>query len=437
MVDAARLGDARRAVVERRQLPRRAARARRHARRARAHAAARPPGHPRDAPDARRAGRDGRAAARRDALRAGGRRHVDHHRAPRRVQPRDPGPARRRGAQRVADLRRRRPPGPARARATGSAARPPTRSAPRSRASCPSYAGIERSARRPATRSRSAARGCAKAASSRRPTARRTSPSSRRTSPTCPRAGSCCRPGGASSSTRWCGPERDPLTGAARDALFLADADAAALGVARRRRGARAQRARRAARAGAPRADPARQRAGVLPRGEPVAVADGARAALGRARLQRGRRGGPGPMTPETLLDCFDEVAARGARRGRRRSTPTTRRARTDVPGQYALDLVADAAALAVLREAAGAHRERGVGRARARGRDDHRRARSRRRLDQLLARHLVLGDLDLRARRRRPARRARREPGDRRAHDRDPRRGRVPRRRRAAARRA
>ena len=87
--------------------------------------------------------------------------------------------------------------------------------------------------------------------------------------------------------------------------------------------------------------------------------------------------------------------------------------------------------------EAAGADRERGVGRARARRRatitivlDPDRR------LDQLLARHLVLGDLDLRARRRRPARRARREPGDRRAHDGDPRRGRVPRRRAAAARR-
>ena len=70
-------------------------------------------------------------------------------------------------------------------------------------------------------------------------------------------------------------------------------------------------------------------------------------------------------------------------------------------------------------------------------GADDHRRARSGRRLHQLLARDLVLGDLDLRARRRRPARRARREPGDRRAHDRDPRAGRAPRRRRVCARRS
>ena len=57
-----------------------------------ARAAAHPPGHRPFAPDARRPGRGRGAAARGDALRAGGRRHVDHDRAPRRVQPRDPGP---------------------------------------------------------------------------------------------------------------------------------------------------------------------------------------------------------------------------------------------------------------------------------------------------------------------------------------------------------
>ena len=69
-------------------------------------------------------GRDRRAAAGRDALRAGGRRHVDHHRTPRRVQSRDPGPARRRGAVGVArssrDVARRVRPGAA---PTGSVAR--------------------------------------------------------------------------------------------------------------------------------------------------------------------------------------------------------------------------------------------------------------------------------------------------------------------------
>ena len=50
--------------------------------------------------------------------------------------PEIPGPARRRGAQRMADLRRRRAPRPARPRRRSSGARRPTRSAPRSRASC-------------------------------------------------------------------------------------------------------------------------------------------------------------------------------------------------------------------------------------------------------------------------------------------------------------
>ena len=88
--------------------------------------------------------------------------------------------------------------------------------------------------------------------------------------------------------------DRDPLTGAGRDALFVADTDAADLGVARRRSRARAQRLRRAPRPRAPRADPPRQRAGLLPGGEPVAGAVGAGAGVGRARLQRRRRGDPG-----------------------------------------------------------------------------------------------------------------------------------------------
>jgi len=53
-------------------------------------------------------------------------------------------------------------------------------------------------------------------------------------------------------------------------------------------------------------------------------------------------------VTPETLLACFDEAAA-AVRAAVTRIDPDARRARTEVAGQYALDVVADEAALAVL----------------------------------------------------------------------------------------
>jgi len=53
-------------------------------------------------------------------------------------------------------------------------------------------------------------------------------------------------------------------------------------------------------------------------------------------------------MTPEVLIECFDEVA-RAVRAAVIGIDPAAIRARTEVPGQYALDLVADRAALAVL----------------------------------------------------------------------------------------
>jgi fructose-1,6-bisphosphatase/inositol monophosphatase family enzyme len=53
-------------------------------------------------------------------------------------------------------------------------------------------------------------------------------------------------------------------------------------------------------------------------------------------------------LTPDHLLACFDD-AARAAREAVTRITGDGLRARTDVAGQYALDLAADAAALAVL----------------------------------------------------------------------------------------
>lgn len=54
-------------------------------------------------------------------------------------------------------------------------------------------------------------------------------------------------------------------------------------------------------------------------------------------------------MTPEVLLECFDD-AARAVREAVTRIDAAALRTRTDVAGQYALDLTADAAALDVLR---------------------------------------------------------------------------------------
>ncbi len=103
--------------------------------------------------------------------------------------------------------------------------------------------------------------------------------------------------------------DRDPLTGAAPRRAVRGRRRRRDARCRRRRRGARAQRARRAARPGARRADPSRQRAGVLSRGQPAAVADGTRARIGRTRLQRGRRSRPDLMTPDVLLACFADAA--------------------------------------------------------------------------------------------------------------------------------
>src|SRR2546421_12045324 len=56
-------------------------------------------------------------------------------------------------------------------------------------------------------------------------------------------------------------------------------------------------------------------------------------------------------MTADELLSVFDD-AAKAARTGLEPLTGAARRARTERPGQYALDLVADAAVLAILHEA-------------------------------------------------------------------------------------
>src|SRR5256885_11461634 len=56
-------------------------------------------------------------------------------------------------------------------------------------------------------------------------------------------------------------------------------------------------------------------------------------------------------MTADELLSVFDD-AAKAARTALEPLTGAARRARTERPGQYALDLVADAAVLPILHEA-------------------------------------------------------------------------------------
>ena len=72
-------------------------------------------------------------------------------------------------------------------------------------------------------------------------------------------------------------------------------------------------------------------------------------------------------MTADDLLPVFDD-AAKAARTALEPLTGAARRARTERPGQYALDLVADAAVLPILHEAGVAVVSEESGRS---GRDD------------------------------------------------------------------
>ena len=249
-------------------------------------AAARAPGHRRVSPDARRS-RRGRCVLLPggDPLRAARRRHRDHHRAARRVQPGDP---------RARASARRAPSG--RSSSTSPGAVDPERARPASASTTaqaireeiarvvPFYDGIEHLRDDRRRRSSGAASASAKAGSSRRPTARPTSTSVAPREPEpAARAASCSRPGAASSSTRWSGKQRDPLTGADRDALFMAEPRTPrALGLARRRRRPRALRHRRDPGARPPRAaaraatcrcsSPRRTRSSRAGRRDPVAL---------------------------------------------------------------------------------------------------------------------------------------------------------------------
>ena len=217
-------------------------------------------------------GRGRGAAARVHPLRAAGRRHRDHDRAPRRrsaPRSRARASARRAASGRssptsrrrvrpdrahLARLRRRRR-RPRRDRATSS---------PRTRASS--------SCRSSATRCSGAASGCARTACSRPPTARRSSRPSR------PRDASA-RPGAFVLSTRR-GKQFNSMVYArggpahrrgARRAVPRREGRRDARGAGGRSRPG-PLRARRDGRPGAPRADPARQRAGVLPGGQRAAA---------------------------------------------------------------------------------------------------------------------------------------------------------------------
>ena len=132
----------------------------------------------------------------------------------------------------------------------------------------------------------------------------------------------------------------------------------------------------------------------------------------------RRRRPGLTPMAPtaDLLLELFHDAFA-AQRRALATLSPAQRRARTDRSGQYALDVVADAAVLDVLARRGRRRRERGVGPQRSARRRDHRGRRSGRRLDELRARDPVLGDLTVRDGRRRPVVRARGERRDGGAH--------------------
>ena len=206
-------------------------------------------------PDARRRGRGRGPAAGVHAVRAARRRHRDHHRTPRRLQPRGARPACGRGPRRSgrSSATSRRGSGPT---SPGRSASPtPTRSAPRSPTSSRRTRASSTSTGS-ATPCSGAAPASAPGVGSRRPTARRTSRGAaggRRASGQGAFVLSTRR-GKQFNSMVYAA--TDPLTGAVRDAVLLHEADAAP-SAWRRRPGHDPVRARRDGRPCARRADPA------------------------------------------------------------------------------------------------------------------------------------------------------------------------------------
>ena len=302
-----------------------------------------------------------------------GRRHRDHHRAPRRVQPRDPGPARR--ARRAASGRSS-PTSPRRVRPerapTSRLRDRPRRSATRSRASCPSTRASSTCAKTGDAIQWGGARLCDGGAFPTPDGKAHFAVVAPARAPTCPTGSFVLSTRRGKQFNTMVLEQKDPLTGAARDALFIAPSRRRrALGVARRRsRCSCAREHGEMQRAGARRADPARQRAGVLPRGQRAAARRPRAIPLGRARLQRGRRRSrPRPVTPDDLArPASTSPLARAARRARRaRPRPSAARAPI-APGQYAprprrrrrpCSRCCDAAGRAIVSEESGVHRPR------------------------------------------------------------------------------
>ena len=233
MVEAGGRGELDVLYSSRRQLPRRAARSRRGRGGAGRGAGARAPGHRRVEPDARRSGRGGRAASGGDALRAARRRHRDHHRTADRVQPRDRRAAAGRGAQRVGDLRRPRRAGsiPTAAElmtfASGQAIRDEIARV------VPMYAGVERLRTTGDAVQWGGTRLCEGGVF---PTAdgRARFLAVAPSVPDVPHGSFVLSTRRGKQFNTMVHTERDPLTGATRDALFMAPADIDAARAARR-----------------------------------------------------------------------------------------------------------------------------------------------------------------------------------------------------------
>ena len=271
---------ARRALVERRQLPRRAARTRRRSRTRSQRVPLRV--HQDIVVSSQMLVDPGEAVVLlpgRDPLRAARRRHRDHHRAARRVQPRDPRAAHRRGPQRVGDLRRPRAPRPTRPRRTSLDFADADAIRDEIARVVPAYEGIEHLRET----------GDAGPVGRRAPLRRRRVPDRRTARP----ASSSVAPAPRERPGRPVRAEHPPgqavqLDGVRGDGpAHRAPAATRCPHRRRRRRRARGRatatrccvrsRARRDAGPGAPRADPARQRPGVLPRGQRAAAAGAAR----------------------------------------------------------------------------------------------------------------------------------------------------------------
>ena len=184
---------------------------------------------PADAGRGRRRG----AAAGGHPLRAGGRRHRDHHRAADRVQPRA-APAGGRGPQRVAAVRRRGQPGAARAARRSSRGRPTPTCGPRSPGSCRSTRGSRRWPT-PATRCSGAAGTCAPAVEFPTPDGRAAFTPLDPPVHDLPEGAFLVSTRRGKQFNSMVQAEVDPLTGAVRDAIMIDPADAASPGPRRRR----------------------------------------------------------------------------------------------------------------------------------------------------------------------------------------------------------